>query len=148
MHLKTLLAFAALLLLAPQAGAAVRINASPAAETIVTAKQEQKEAREARREAKKKKFRERLERKRDKLARKLEKKGFKIGQDESPKRFWSAVSLILGIVLLAGGIVLGIVSLSNPLGGFFHFLAGLLIVAGIVLILGTMLKGGAPPPNP
>lgn len=50
------------------------------------------------------------------------------------------LTFVIGGVCLIGGLVLGIISFSNPLGGFFHFLAGLLIVTGIILILFAWLR--------
>lgn len=61
------------------------------------------------------------------------------GDGDEGGSLWTSLAFILGIVFLAVGIILGIAAFSNPLGGFFHLLAGLLVVTGIILILYTAL---------
>ena len=76
------------------------------------------------------KWDKKLERLQKKLERKIKKRN-----DEDSKPFWKKLSFLLGTLFIIGGILLGISIFSNPIGGFFYFLAGLLVTSGIVLIL-------------
>lgn len=76
------------------------------------------------------KWDKKLERLQKKLDRKLQKRN-----DEDSKPFWNKLSFLLGVLFIIGGILLGISIFFNPIGGFFYFLAGLLVTSGIVLIM-------------
>ena len=76
------------------------------------------------------KWGKKLERLQKKLDRKIQKRN-----DEDSKPFWKKLSFLFGALFIIGGILLGISIFSNPIGGFFYFLAGLLITSGIVLIM-------------
>jgi len=78
-----------------------------------------------------KKQAKRLKKFEKRITKKLEKKR----GDKEDGKLWSKLSFLLGLLSLGGGIVLGILIFANPMGGFFYFLAGLLVTAGIVLIL-------------
>jgi hypothetical protein len=79
---------------------------------------------------------DRSERKLKKLQHKLSKKLDKASQKkEDGKGIWATLSFILGLVLVAAGIALLIAVIANPIGGFFYFLAGLMIAGGAVLLL-------------
>lgn len=73
----------------------------------------------------------RLNKFKDRIKKKLDKKR----GDEEDGNIWSKLSFLLGLLSLAGGIILGILIFANPIGGFFFFLAGLLVAAGVALIL-------------
>ncbi len=88
-------------------------------------------------------LKKRIERKRDKWEKRLARKKAKRGDGDEGGNLWGTLAFVLGIAFLLGGVILGIAAFSNPLGGFFHLLAGLLIVAGIVMILFTVLRNTA-----
>lgn len=80
-----------------------------------------------------KKLQRRVAKFQKKLIKKIEKKKEK----EKGSNLWTTLFFIFGLLSLAGGIILGIVVFANPIGGFFYFLAGLLVTAGIVLLMLT-----------
>jgi Flp pilus assembly protein TadB len=49
--------------------------------------------------------------------------------------------IIVGIVLIAGGLLLGIFAFAAPLGGFFYFLAGLGLAFGLVMLIFRLRRG-------
>ncbi|MCB0580027.1 MAG: hypothetical protein KDD10_12060 [Phaeodactylibacter sp.] len=140
-HIKALLATTLLLLCTSVTHAAVRTTTPPAAEGSALSA-ERAETPAARNWAGRKwdKLKKRIERKRAKWEKRQAKRKAVRGDGDEGKSLWTSLPFILGIVLLGAGIILGIAALSNPLGGFFHLLAGLLVVAGIVLILYTALR--------
>ncbi len=111
-----LLSIFVLLLQAPQtAGAAV----APVQQEQIS-KAEQRALRKA--ERRQKRFERRMER--------LEKR---IAKKEKEANIWT---LLIGIGLFAGGVILGILAFANPSwGGFIYFLAGLMIAGGLVNII-------------
>lgn len=85
------------------------------------------------------KLKQRIERKQAKWEKRKANRKASRGDGDEGGSLWASLAFILGIIFLAVGIILGIAAFSNPLGGFFHLLAGLLVVTGIILILYTAL---------
>ncbi|MCO6478410.1 MAG: hypothetical protein J5I94_17400 [Phaeodactylibacter sp.] len=143
-HIKTLLFTLLIMLCATANHAAVRIT-PPASEegaeqVLVSPEDAESPAASSWAGRKWDKLKKRIERKRDKWEKRLARKKAKRGDGDEGGSLWGAFAFILGIAFLIGGIILGIAAFGNPLGGFFHLLAGLLVVAGIVMILYTVLR--------
>lgn len=85
------------------------------------------------------KLKQRIERKQAKWEKRKANRKASRGDGDEGGSLWASLAFILGIIFLAVGIILGIAAFSNPLGGFFHLLAGLLVITGIILILYTAL---------
>lgn len=85
------------------------------------------------------KLKQRIERKQAKWEKRKANRKASRGDGDEGGSLWASLAFILGIIFLAVGIILGIAAFSNPLGGFFHLLAALLVITGIILILYTAL---------
>ena len=142
-HIKTLLVATALLLCATVNHAALRVTApviqENAEQVAVSAENAETPAATTWAGRKWNKLKQRIERKRAKWEKRRAKRNAARSDGDEGGSLWASLTFILGILFLVGGIILGIAAFSNPLGGFFHLLAGLLVVAGIILILYTAL---------
>ena len=140
-HIKTLLTAFLFLSFLSLNHAAIRVKAPAAGEkaehSVETPAHEKAETAAAENWLSRKwdKLKKRIERRKARWEKRQARRKAARGEGEGGNGLWHSLAFILGIIFLAGGIILGIAAFSNPLGGFFHLLAGVLVVAGIVMIL-------------
>jgi Flp pilus assembly protein TadB len=79
-----------------------------------------------------------LEKRLGKFEKKLEKRG--ITKEGAVTEVWDDGKFRLGAILLLAALALGIVALIISLGGFINFIAGVLALAGVVLIIWSLVE--------
>ena len=88
-------------------------------------------------ERKKAQRKAKLEQRLEKFKAKLKKKS--INAEQQVSSIWDDSRFKLGALLILGAIGLGIISALGILSGLFNFLAGLLALAGIILVIWALV---------
>lgn len=130
------LIFAVFLFSANAGGAAAARVAGPNAEKAAApvADEERLEKARARLDGNREKYERRLGR----LERKMKKRGL-VGENQE-QEVWNDDKFRLGVLLLLVAIGLGIIGALISLGGLFSFMAGLFALAGIVLLIWSLVE--------
>ncbi|MCB0580028.1 MAG: hypothetical protein KDD10_12065 [Phaeodactylibacter sp.] len=82
--------------------------------------------------------REKYERRLGRLERKMKKRGL-VGENQE-QDVWNDDKFRLGVLLLLVAIGLGIIGAIISLGGLFSFMAGLFALAGVVLLIWSLVE--------
>ena len=80
---------------------------------------------------------EKFKKKADKIKNRLKKKGISLNEEGDP---FSDSKFVYGALFLGGALALSIVSVLGILSGFLGFLAGLFALAGLVLIIWSLIE--------
>lgn len=114
--------------------AAVRVNPSTQVEEKLSADEKRLDKAKAKLEQNSEKYKKRLNR----LERKMKKRG--LMAEEQPQDVWNDSKFRLGLLLLLVAIGLAIIAAIISLGGLFSLMAGLFALAGVILVIWSLVE--------
>ncbi len=114
--------------------AAVRVSPSVQVEEQFSADEKRLEKARAKLERNSRKYEKQMNR----LERKMKKRG--LTAEEQGQDVWNDDKFRLGLLLLLVAIGLGIIGAIISLGGLFGFMAGLFALAGVVLVIWSLVE--------